>query len=1041
MKLLRYKIIRLANFAFVGIIFLAVLLTFVGCAKEKNSTAVQLATPEISYNGSELTWSAIANATGYKLTINDGQSQELNATKYAYMTNESSFSVQLVATSLHPDFAPSTCATKTFTALGKVQNIRLSCGKIVWDEVPDATAYIVNCNDQTSQVASAQFDLLNGGENTFFARAIVVGDDSYYSADSESVTFDILAQPQNIAYSKAENKIAWSRTPNAKSYVVSVNGEEYSTQENSLPFSPPASDFEIAVKAISGQPTVADSAFSPARKYKFLPPPTKISAIDGNIEWDAVDNCVFQLQIKDLATPTQPPIFTDADTPCFSGLRAGVDYSISIRTIPTAENEFSTWSQEQNVFFLTAPKLLFDEENAQGNPTFQLATTEAECDKIGAFCVLVVKDGIRVVDNQTISVASFCDYDFASAGDGEYKISARAFPKTQSENSIFPSLFCEQLSLTRLANIQNLSLSTLDGDITFDAVQDACGYKIMVDNKESVLSTNACKIAVDCFGEVDKSVDVSVVAQAKASQSANKYFLPSALAARLVVTRFAQPIAIDITNGVLSWQEKPLCKGYNISLDGEIKFSKNSNIELDFSTEGTHTVAVQSLGSLTNANLPSAWSESIAVVKLATPQWKDISPDGIISWTSVGLNGYALSIGDSPSIIEKKTSLDLTKFPLSSARPNITLQALADGKAILDSNIVSSYSVSQLRNVKDLECLNETKTIAWFDAQNAKQYNYLVEKNNVSVTNELTNDSSFSVNNINCDGACVIKVRASAYFESAHKMFYLPSEYVAKDFVKLPKISAVTRHGKAYSWASVNDCCGYEVTLPQKPPVKTEKNTIEPSFSRASLAGGSTLQISFVAVGDDAANVISSTPLIVYQQLAIADTPTLSLKYSNGKYTATATNNLRDKLPCEFVVNKELPTTQLSNVFEYCANTACAYAFSVRVLGDTFVEDVFYLTSDSSAIVNSSILAPAYNLKCEFVASSSSAKFSWENDEWRKCHVDIFVNRTLVKQGDDARNSAEILNIASGDRVKISVYIIGSGLTIDSAPVELEVVV
>ncbi|MEG2675754.1 MAG: hypothetical protein RR993_01930, partial [Clostridia bacterium] len=409
MKLLRYKIIRLANFAFVGIIFLAVLLTFVGCAKEKNSTAVQLATPEISYNGSELTWSAIANATGYKLTINDGQSQELNATKYAYMTNESSFSVQLVATSLHPDFAPSTCATKTFTALGKVQNIRLSCGKIVWDEVPDATAYIVNCNDQTSQVASAQFDLLNGGENTFFARAIVVGDDSYYSADSESVTFDILAQPQNIAYSKTENKIAWSRTPNAKSYVVSVNGEEYSTQENSLPFSPPASDFEIAVKAISGQPTVADSAFSPARKYKFLPPPTKISAIDGNIEWDAVDNCVFQLQIKDLATPTQPPIFTDADTPCFSGLRAGVNYSISIRTIPTAENEFSTWSQEQNVFFLTAPKLLFDEENAQGNPTFQVATTEAECDKIGAFCVLVVKDGIRVVDNQTISVASFCD--------------------------------------------------------------------------------------------------------------------------------------------------------------------------------------------------------------------------------------------------------------------------------------------------------------------------------------------------------------------------------------------------------------------------------------------------------------------------------------------------------------------------------------------------------------------------------------------------------------------------------------------------------
>ena len=224
----------------------------------------KLSAPTVSGSSSGVTWSAVANATGYKVRVNSGSYETVNGTTKAFSTTQGTYKVEVIAlgddkTILSSDSGSYTYSVKTVT----LSAITVSGRTASWTAVARKTYYKVDGGSYT-QTASSSYALpasSGAGSHTVYVKAeggFDEGNNVYYYCASSleksgKITLTKLAAP---ALSGGSKGVSWSKVSNASSYQSKTDSESYASNTSlSVSYSTSTGTHTVRVKAIASSST------------------------------------------------------------------------------------------------------------------------------------------------------------------------------------------------------------------------------------------------------------------------------------------------------------------------------------------------------------------------------------------------------------------------------------------------------------------------------------------------------------------------------------------------------------------------------------------------------------------------------------------------------------------------------------------------------------------------------------------------------------------------------------------------------------------
>lgn len=256
---------------------------------------------KFSVNGFELTWNSVPNATGYSLVIDNSNAEQSttvelgNVTTYNFESlsmpkNGIKFTVVANANGFVSSTSSEFVVSRSLEALTglKYDNATQS---ITWTSMADAESYRVevtdaNGNTQISTVETNSFAVDDYyGQITYSVTPMKVG--FYSEAATGNTNKAELSTPTNIQM--IGNDVMWSKVTNAESYVLTINGQTYNTQENKYTLTEDYivqnDEFSITVQAIAAAEANNSKVSKQVNIGKTI---TTISYANGVASWNSV---------------------------------------------------------------------------------------------------------------------------------------------------------------------------------------------------------------------------------------------------------------------------------------------------------------------------------------------------------------------------------------------------------------------------------------------------------------------------------------------------------------------------------------------------------------------------------------------------------------------------------------------------------------------------------------------------------------------------------------------------------------------------------
>lgn len=137
-------------------------------------------------------------------------------------------------------------------------NVNISKNVISFDEVENASSYIININNEEIEINTNTYTINDEGEFTIKIKAVALNFiDSNYT-DEFIINVKFLDYPKNIRLEN--NLILYDEVIDAASYNISINGMIYNSKEDTLPVLDEGI-YEVMIQAVSN--TYVDSNYSP----------------------------------------------------------------------------------------------------------------------------------------------------------------------------------------------------------------------------------------------------------------------------------------------------------------------------------------------------------------------------------------------------------------------------------------------------------------------------------------------------------------------------------------------------------------------------------------------------------------------------------------------------------------------------------------------------------------------------------------------------------------------------------------------------------
>lgn len=311
---------RILLFIFVFSLFTIIL---AGCNK-----TTQLATPNITLKGSNLTWDAVENATSYIVFVNDiDYPIDTNAFDMTLFSETGDYRVQVMAISTNKKYSNSELSNpKTYIVSNDLSNrpklssptgLNVRDGVLHFDSVLQATSYAIYYNNiEVALVTTPRYTLVFEQDGSFQITVVARGGSSYRSSDSSNPYYvDVvnlqvvkpkLLTPNNLYI--REGVLRWSAVANAEGYIVKINDtEQPMTISNTHALSLETyGNIRVSVCAVGGA-EFANSNYSEALYLPYvLDMPKNVRVLGNYIIWDEnLDAEGYCVSINDVETITE----------------------------------------------------------------------------------------------------------------------------------------------------------------------------------------------------------------------------------------------------------------------------------------------------------------------------------------------------------------------------------------------------------------------------------------------------------------------------------------------------------------------------------------------------------------------------------------------------------------------------------------------------------------------------------------------------------------------------------------------------------------
>lgn len=363
--------------------------------------------------------------------------------------------------------------------LSAPQNLRKSGNKVVWDAIDGASKYSVSLNGEQIEVNTAECDLPSGG---YTVKVKAIGDGVFYedSVFSAQLT-NRVGKPTDLVLE--ENTLKWKAVSNAVGYVVDINGTQtdVGTATSIAWDKPQDTNYIVKVKA-KGDGSVWYDSEEAGMAIRYLAQPEGYVAdfSDELYEYD-----VFNMNVSN------------------EGMYKAADYKADY--LPTYEGangvlkiQMVAGAQGWAVIALKLPETLSLDTLWSLSIKFRLEGVEN-----GAY------KGLRIYGRSQIGEArSLCPaldgqldawytanitQDYISTGFGgsstsDYLLFGVALMTPGTEFN----LYLDEITETRrekLATPQNVQVK--NGVLTWDQVENATGYIVIVNGQEYEVNTNS----------------------------------------------------------------------------------------------------------------------------------------------------------------------------------------------------------------------------------------------------------------------------------------------------------------------------------------------------------------------------------------------------------------------------------------------------------------------------------------------------------------------------------------------------------------------
>lgn len=984
-----------------GLLFLLCLmlslLTFAACGE------LELAKPEnLRYDGSTISWNAVENAEKYTVQINDGEAYEVTDTKFPYAAKGATFTVKVTAVSAVKKVIKSSVAAMSFSPLATAEPIEVGeDGSVSWPAVESATGYIVRIVNGTKTeevtVENTSYSDLPGGTNKVSVRAIVTGNNAYYSTWSKEQTVRICETVNADSISYEDGKIVWTGVSDARLYRVSINGRTFEATGNQYSYDADNHDFTVTVQAIGNHTTSYDGRVSDTKSFIYLATVTNIRVEDGILHWDAVQNAdAYKLKLNG---SVYPKTLTELS---FDQLSVNLSTDVEILPISNNGTYFSSWSATKSVLILGSPVLKWNSDYELDGEANSNLYWDGITNAAGYSVRVTYPDG-----QQKVITAGETQRFFQEAylQVGTYKVEVKALAPTDTTN-VYDGAYSTPITVTRLpapkAASQNFITSNPDRlsegfTVTFNRVEGASEYCLCKDGRLIKRGTTPSFVdgsVVDetIIGEQTFNYRVQAVGGVKNVSGRIEVTLGSLSSDSLSfeITVLSAPVTPAMSGYKYTFGEVSKSHGYSVNVGGKAYTSESTEFNLGVVlASGTYTVKVCARGNGAGV-LASNFADPLTVIRLEAPRNVCIdtteASDGTLKYDTVDhARSYNIIINNNDKEPRDAASIGNMNRYITTAGTSVYMQSVAN---YYNPERTEYYMTSQpgttMMFIKlaaptfgDVAFTNNQLVFKAPSNLNTKIYTPTYQISNATgvIYDGEINGTAMDISNLPA-GTYTFLVRAIGDGKN-----YVNSDVSTP--VTITKLASPTirRENGKYLWNVVPGATGY--TLYVDGVVKMSINEGEgcvreytPDFKEIK-----TYQVSVVAVGDNGYTTINSNPTILEQKTRQLTTPDFSLSYSGTEFDLDGELQIRITTPSKYatgyvysiagaisadgISTEEFYSRKVNGVGKYIAR--------VYARGGAFDEEgVYYLDSQSRGGSDSySVTLLAYPNPQDFTLSAT----------------------------------------------------------------------
>ncbi len=910
----------------------------------------------ITYDGARVTWTRVKLADHYTVSINGGEEKRVNTNMYTYAATEE-FDVTVSSVIGKKTYSE----TRHFVPLDTITNITVSdSGLLSWSDVTGATGYRIQLNGEilAEDVQEPNYQA-PAGNSRIRVRAVVSGDDSYYSVWSEEKNLSVYSAPSNVNYDGSI--LSWLGS--AARYQVKINGQTQEVSGSQLAFNSQNKDFQVEVKALGDHSYSFDSAAA-EETFHYLQPATNLVVEDGVLHWNQVENAQgYEVRINNVV---QRDTVTET---AYDKLVSGTQLAVEVRPFNRSGKYFSTWSTVKNVYILQSPVVHWNADleldgEPNNNYVWDLVNGAA------GYEVSVERDG---VETKQVFGSTITAFGFAYVETGVYKVRVKA-TADQANTDYCDSKYSDVLTVERLAAPAMTSVTSNPDNVSagftvnYTGVSGASGYQLykdgaVLDGKYStVLAITDDNVVEDSVASAQNfTYMVRSMGGVKTINGGTYVTLPclttSALSFNIAVQ--AMPATLDMDGYNASWSAVSGANNYAVTYSGNTYTASQTSYNLATLKAGTYDVSVCTRGN-GSTTLASNYTAPVAVTRLASPINIRITygaGEGQLEFDAVAnATGYEVYYDENTDAIPEDAWDNMYQF-IRESGTTLSMRSVANRWNDLHTVYFMTSEASETQQFIRLAApsfpeapfANSTEFV-WNAPNNINTAEYTptyqVYESEVVQTGGVQNGTKYSISYLEGGKNYVFRVKAVG-----NDTKYLDSEIsVSVPIYKLATPQMRIENGE-YHWNGVANASAYVLEIDgvradNQQHVSTGDYHYKPTYTTTG-----THTVKLYAVGDSGYNNINSDVFVHLQTVQQCLSPEIQFNYTDECVTnggAIAVTITKASENCSKYQYEIAGDTIISSELKASKQIESTGSYSVRVkaLGGTFDADgVYYIDS------------------------------------------------------------------------------------------------